>query len=487
MAVSLKENLKQHKKISILYCVLVFFILILPLNLLSKLFLVLSVSNFTFCFFYFKNIFNLPGIFMSMFFLQIGCSQAKLTSVEQDDFHFMTWITLFTVTVVFYFFSFFVLNKIEKKIKSTVTNDSFEKIKFNKKRLLLANAIFFVVEIILYVYIYSKLETIPAFSDAIRAFVLPSLVGNLGMTVLSAPLFFVIINSVYCIIEKKYTLMILNFLYITMLVTLGSRICIFISTFTVLFFALMIMYFYPQRRKELIVLCMLIVGIVSALMTFIPILRTQVYLQEKESKKVQISWGNDYYSSIYYSKNSSESTNDNRPNNVENQKIKIPSQLLPVWVNFSTEMHGFNGLVEKLFVSKDYKYGKMFLTGTFNFISKYFIEKPDCSNTLKIPWINVCTFLQEPYLDFGIFGVTLFIFAFAVLGTLLYALAIRKRSLFIMVYYSYIAMCTVFFIFVNHFYYSTFIINTIVIYAMIKFFTNDKVGLIRRKKYELIK
>lgn len=474
-----KENLKQYKKFNLLYCLLVILILLLPLNFLSKLFLTLSVSNFTFCLFYFKNIFNLPGIFMTMFFLQIGCSQAKLTAVEQNDFHFMTWITLLTATAVFYFFSFFSLKKIEKKMNGNFTNESFEKIRFNKKKLIFANVIFLVFESILYIYIYSKIDTLPAFSDEIRAYTLPALVGNLGMTVLSAPLFFIIINSVYCILYKKYNLMILNFLYIAMLITLGSRICIFISTCTVLFFTLMMISFFSERKKELIILCTFIVIVVSSLMAIIPLLRTQVYLQENETQKFQISRGSDYYSTIYSNGNVTPDESDKS----DNQKIKIPSKLLPIWVNFSTELHGFNGMVENLFVSGNYKYGKMFLTGSLNFISKYFIEKPDFTDTLKIPWINVCTFLQEPYLDFGVFGVAVFISLFAFFGTVLYVFAIRKKSLFTVVYYSYIAMCTVFFIFVNHFYYSTFIVNTIVLYAMIKFFTDDKIGrLINRKK-----
>ena len=473
-----KENFNKYRKLSFLYILLVVGIIVLPLNFFSKVFLVLSISNFIFCFFYFKNIFNLPGILITMFFLQIGCSQAKLTSVEQDDFHFMTWLTLFTVVLIFYFCSFYVF----KLANKAVSNETIDNVYFYRRRLFLSNLIFLAFEVIIYLYVYVKLGSIPAFNDEIRAFLLPQLVGNLGMTVLSLPLFFIIINSVYCIIEKRYSLMLLNLIYVVLLITLGSRICIFISTVTVLFFALITMYFKTNRKKEMLLLCVSIFSIVSLLMVSIPLIRTQIYIPDSGEKKIQISSGNSYYSSIYYDKK------DFRDSEEENSKssLEIPSVFLPIWVNFSTEMHGFNGIVENLFITGNYKYGKMFLTGPFNFITKYFFEKPDYSDALKISWINVCTFLQEPYLDFGIFGVALFTFIFSTCGMVLYVMAIKKKSLFTMVYYSYIAMCTVFFIFANHFYYSTFIINTSLLYILIKLFTNDKIS-IKRKKHEIIK
>ena len=223
----LEENFKKYKKISTLYCISFILILFLPVLFLSKLFLILSISNFIFCLYYFKNVFNLPGIFISMLFLQIGCSQAKLTKVEQDDFHLLTWLTLFVTIVIFYLCSFYVY-RLKKK---SINENSIENIKFNEKRLFISNIIFIVFEIFIYSFVYSKIGTLPAFSDEIRAFILPNLVGNIGMTVLSLPLFFIVINSVYCIIKKQYKFMLFNLLYITLLVTLGSRICIFISTF----------------------------------------------------------------------------------------------------------------------------------------------------------------------------------------------------------------------------------------------------------------
>lgn len=474
----LEENFKKYKKISTLYCISFILILFLPVLFLSKLFLILSISNFIFCLYYFKNVFNLPCIFISMLFLQIGCSQAKLTKVEQDDFHLLTWLTLFVTIVIFYLCSFYVY-RLKKK---SINENSIENIKFNEKRLFISNIIFIVFEIFIYSFVYSKIGTLPAFSDEIRAFILPNLVGNIGMTVLSLPLFFIVINSVYCIIKKQYKFMLFNLLYIILLVTLGSRICIFISTFTVLFFSLIIMYFEKNRKKELLILCAFIISVVSILMVSIPLIRTQVYNPDVIENKFQISSGNNYYSSIYYDKNSN--TNIKNSKDSDNGGIEIPSFLLPIWVNFSTELHGFNGLVENLLITGNYCYGKMFLTGPFNFLTKYFIEKPDFTEALKIPWINVCTFLQEPYLDFGIFGVAVFVFIFSTFGMILYVMAIKKKSLFVMVYYSYIAMCTVFFIFANHFYYSTFIVNTVLLYFLIKFFTNDKFSINYKYKKE---
>ncbi len=39
---------------------------------------------------------------MSMFLFMIGCSQAKLTLIEQDDFSHSTWMALFAVIACFY-------------------------------------------------------------------------------------------------------------------------------------------------------------------------------------------------------------------------------------------------------------------------------------------------------------------------------------------------------------------------------------------------
>ena len=60
----------------ILYAAVCVGFMLLPLPLLSRLFFVLSASNFFFCAVYYGNIYNLPGIFATIFLLQIACSQA---------------------------------------------------------------------------------------------------------------------------------------------------------------------------------------------------------------------------------------------------------------------------------------------------------------------------------------------------------------------------------------------------------------------------
>lgn len=76
-------------------------IILLPVNGVSKSFAIAAVANFVFFTYFFKNIYNPASIFMSMFLFMIGCSQAKLTLIEQDDFSHSTWMALFAVIACF--------------------------------------------------------------------------------------------------------------------------------------------------------------------------------------------------------------------------------------------------------------------------------------------------------------------------------------------------------------------------------------------------
>lgn len=443
----------------ILYAAACVGFMLLPLPLLSRLFFVLSASNFFFCAVYYGNIYNLPGIFATIFLLQIACSQAKLTAVEQADFGKSTWIVLLSVLAAFYVVVF-VFNKLFHLKKRSMTAD-FD-FRLVPSVLLFLNIACLVIEAVFYIWVYSRLGTLPLFDDVVRARTLPRMIGNFGTTFMVLPQFMVMLNMAYCVKNRKYWLSLFSIVFLGMLITTGARINVFIPTLVCLVTILIGMYQYKKRFWELFAVAAMTCVVVVALMVSIPMLRTGSYVPSDSDgidRPGGTTTGESYYVTIYSDASMNRSQKDVDPN----YGVKLPAAVLPIWVNFSTELHAFNNMVTTLDQTHDYQYGKCFLTGTLNFLFKSVVEKPDSTELSNIDFITVCTFLMEPYHDFGVIGAALFVALYMAAGLYLYKRMMEKRTLFSVLYYSYFCMIAVMFIFANHIYYSTFVVNTIII------------------------
>lgn len=455
----MKSNIKLPQKgLCILWCIWAAVCIgcfLLPLPLLSRVFFVATVSNFFFFALYYGNIYNLPGIFGSVFLFQIACSQAKLTAVEQCDFSRATWLVLLTVLAVFYLTTLLLNHFLH--LRRMDGGDKLE-LRIVPGTLLFLNIACLVIEMVVYILVYRKLGVLPLFDDTVRAETLPALVGNVGITFMVLPQFMVMLNMAYCIQRDRYWMCLFSVAYMGMILTVGARINIFIPVIVCLVLLLVAMKRYKKRFWKLFFVAALSCVITVVLMLGIPMLRTATYAPEDPGQS-SLEAGGDYYVSIY----SNAAQNQGQVNPDPNYGIKLPKSLLPVWVNFSTELYGFNNMVNTLEQTQDFQHGRCFLTGTLNFLFKNTVDKPNSVELSGISFITVCTFLMAPYHDFGLWGVALFVALFVAASLLLYRRMMRKNTLFSLLYYGYFCMIAIMFIFTNHVYTSTFIVNSILI------------------------
>lgn len=92
-------------------------------------------------------------------------------------------------------------------------------------------------------------------------------------------------------------------------------------------------------------------------------------------------------------------------------------------------MHAFNKMVIYLDKTHDFRDGRMLMTGTFRFATKSFMpdETLDLVKMGGYDWINIMTFMQKPYMDFGVYGIGGFILIFTWFGMTLYQRVQQKN------------------------------------------------------------
>lgn len=455
-------TIKQNKVLTLLVTICAIFVLILPVNLVSKTFVIAAAINFYIFTLYFGNVFNLPSLFMTLFLFMIGCSQAKLSPIEQNDFNTLTWLTLAGVIAAFYATIIFYQKIIIKKAKPVKEKSEYS---FSGRTVLLTNIIILLTEAIIYYVAFKRIGGIPLFDDYLRAITMTNVLGNWIMTLMVLPIFLIIYDTIYMVHTRKYQYFGFIIAFLSLIILLGGRINIFIPVITALFYIALELYFKVRKKKRLVFIGSILLVLVVTLMIAIPLLRTSIYSGS----------GANYYDAIYTVEENAKDNAEEPPEEIVDSSVdidtqqvmqlslEIPSFLKPIWVNLSTELYGFDGMVEILSNTGEFQYGRMFLRGTFNFVFKYFVDV-SYGDILKFHWLNVLTFMQKPYLDFGIFGVIAFIIAFTFAGMHSYHLALKRKSIFTMVFYAYYCMCTLFFVFDNHFYYTTFIVNTILLF-----------------------
>ena len=204
-------------------------------------------------------------------------------------------------------------------------------------------------------------------------------------------------------------------------------------------------------------------AMVISLMVAMPLVRTHVYVSnQSHANHVSANTGAKYYDLIY---NTPAGSKAQRLAALEKYqatvKLKLPSQLLPIWVHLSTEMYAFNKMVTYLEEKHDFRHGRMLLSGTFRFITKFFIpeQKLDLVAMGGLSWVNIITFMQKPYMDFGVYGVAGFMLFFSLTGMVLYQRMQQRKSMTNTIVYSYFCMATLYMVFDNHFYSSALIVN----------------------------
>lgn len=457
-------------------------IILLPVNGVSKSFAVAALANFVFFTHFFKNIYNPASIFMSMFLFMIGCSQAKLTLIEQEDFSQSTWITLFSVIACFYVvIAAFILRRgrIAQKRETTVC------FSISAPTLFWSNVVCVVVETLLYWYAIHKIGSIPLFDDNARANIMPKVISNYLMTLMAIPTFLIIFNTVYVTESKKYAYLLFSAAYLGMLMLLGGRINIFVPVITSLFYMLIQYSAAKEKKSALLITGMITLFSVVVLMISMPLIRTQIYVQNQQSgAKEEVQTGTQYYQAIYNSPNETSSASVQKTVKNFKPSAVLPPQIMSIWVNLSTEMHAFNKMVIYLDKTHDFRDGRMLMAGTFRFATKHFMpeETLDLINMGGYDWINIMTFMQKPYMDFGAYGVGGFMLVFTWGGMALYQRVQQRNTLVHTLLYSYFCMAMLFMIFDNHFYYSTVIVNILLLLLFKAFLSRGWVAKLKLAK-----
>lgn len=446
-------------------------ILLLPVNGVSKSFAVAAIANFVFFTYFFKNIYNPASVFMSMFLFMIGCSQAKLTLIEQDDFSQSTWMALFAVIVCFYIV---VAAFILRRGRIALNRETTIRAGISARTLFWSNVICVVVETLLYWYAIHKIGSIPLFDDNARANIMPKVISNYLMTLMVIPTFFIIFNTIYVTESRKYGYLLFSAAYLALLMLLGGRINIFVPVITSLFYVLIQYYVAKENKSALLTTGVITLVSVVLLMVSMPLIRTQIYVQNQQpTAEEKVQTGTQYYEAIYNSPNTASSQHqtvkDFKPS------MELPPQMMSIWINLSTEMHAFNKMVIYLDKTHDFRDGRMLMTGTFRFASKYFMpeETLDLVKMGGYDWINIMTFMQKPYMDFGVYGIAGFMLVFTWVGMALYQLVQQRKNLTNTLLYSYFCMAMLFMIFDNHFYYSTVIVNVLLLLLFKAFMSRD--------------
>lgn len=444
---TIRNSIKRWRILTAIIILWTIFVFATPVNWVAKAFAITAGLNFYIFTVYFGNIFNFVILFSSLFLFMIGCSQAKLTAIEQNNFSFLTWLTFFVALVCCYG-TLFLFQKFRKKKESGKprTNESPDELQICGRTILWANLLLLLAEICIYYYAFRKLGGIPLFDDYLRVNVMPKVLSSVWMIMMVLlPAMLIIFDIVHIANTKKYQYFAFVFLFIFLIMLLGGRLNIFIPIVTALFYLIIQLYLRNKDRLHLIITSVVLLMIVMVLIIGMPLLRTSVYKDN----------GEDYYAELY------EDTGEDIGEFQE--EIHLPAILQPLWLNFSIEMHGFDWMVKTLAKTGEYQYGRMFLLGPLNFICKYFISQPNV-DVLRYEWLNVLTFMHKPYLDFGVFGVGIFMVLYTFAGMHLYNKAIRRKSLFTLLLYCYFCMTTLFFVCENHFMYTTFVVNTVLLF-----------------------
>lgn len=455
-------------------------LLLLPVNWISKSFALAAVANWIFFTYYFENFYNPASIFMSLFLFMIGCSQAHLTVIEQDNFAPQTWITLIVTIGVFYAVTFSFIRRLGRIKLNPLMKKSYT---ISAPTIFWSNIVCVISELFIYAYAINKIGSIPLFDDYVRANIMPLVINNYLMTLMILPTFFIIFNTIYVTQYKKYGYLFFSAIYLFLLMLLGGRINIFIPVITSLFYNLTQYYVTKENKASIIIITTITLAMVIALMVAMPLIRTQVYVANQSSlNHANAKTGAKYYDIIYNTPAGSEAQKLAAIKKYQaTVKLKLPSQLLPVWVHLSTEMYAFNKMVTYLGKSHDFRHGRMLLSGTFRFMSKFFIpeQKLDLDAMGGLSWVNIITFMQKPYMDFGVYGVAGFMLFFSLTGMLLYQQMQQRKSMTNTLLYSYFCMTTLYMVFDNHFYSSALLVNIALLLLFKEFISIDWLAKLR--------
>lgn len=420
-------------------------ILLLPIHLNSKIFFIGAIVNFVYFSKKYKNIFNPTSTFVTIFMIMVGCSQIKLTPIEQDDFGLITWLCIISVIFVFYLTEYLS----SKSMKKEFSYKEIEKSCISYKKLMFFNYLVLVISLIIYVYIYARVGGIPLQSDNLRANIMPKVISGYIMTLAVSPGYLVIINTLYIALseDKNIKLIGFNAIYLFLILTLGGRINIILPLGT----SVIIFYFLKVRKNNFNILLnkkfLIVLLAIVLVLIMIPKLRTQDYSKN-------------YYKTIYEYK-----TNQ-----------KAPESILPVWINLSTNLYAFDKLVDYVNVNNDFQYGKIGLLQPFHFITKKFYKSKEIRfDKIWKDWLNVPTFMYLPYYDFGIVGVILFTFLIGLIGNQLFMKLIKRGKLIYYLIYSYFCISLFLLIFVNHFLRSAFYVDIISICILYKLVEKKRV------------
>ena len=450
--------------------------------MLIAAFLIISIFFFIRYFFSKKNKFSFENLFFGLWFLFIGVSQFRLSSLE-TPYSTNFWIILSIFSLIFYFS----YNIFRKKLNGKIKDDN-KTVEIDENIFLFVILSMLIISLITNTYIFLRFGTMPILStapDKMRFIINKEIFGPIEYLAF-LPRMFIPISFIYLLKNKlskikkiiTYITIALGFI---MLILYASRVII-VFPIILCYFSYLILKIKDIKFKQLFVSTAIVVFSVLFFSISIPIFRQ--YITYK-----------DYYGGIYDEETGELDLNSSFSYLLDISKIKIPKQfnlLVPLYIipsfNLQTLYHATT-----YFNSSNFYHGRYLLSISDSFLKPFGIYAfKDIKIQWKeifLPWWNTGTFLFDFWADFGYFGIVLAAVFFGGLFSSIYVFAIKRKSFASIMLFAYFNFFIIMSIYTNYirreeFYLDLFLIAFLQI--LIYYYSRNK-AVIEQKIYAFSK
>lgn len=454
--------------------------------MLIAIFSIISCIFFYFYFFSKKNKFSFDNLFFGLWFLSVGVSQLRLSSLE-EPYSTNFWIILCVFSCIFYLSYNFFKNKFFKDARISKIEDE-NKTNTNSNFFLFIIILMLIVSVGINIYIFFRFGTMPILStipDKMRFIMNKELFGPIEYLAF-LPRIFIPLSFIYLITNKtnkNKKILLISIITIGFLILLlyASRV-IMVFPILMCYFSYLILKIKDIKLKQIIISSLIVVSCVLFLSISIPIFRQ--YITYK-----------DYYGNIYDKETGEVDLDASLSYLLDISKINIPKKLnmlVPLYIipsfNLQTLYHATN-----YFDSSNFYHGKYLASISDSFLKPFgvslFKDVKIQWKEIFLPWWNTGTFLFDFWADFGYLGIVFAGVFFGVSFSSLYVLANLKKNFLSTMLFAYFNFFIIMSIYTNYirreeFYLDIFLI---VFLQIIIYYYNKNKDKIEQKIYAVSK
>lgn len=450
------------------------------------IFLIISLLFFYFYFFSKKKKFSFDNLFFGLWFLSVGISQIRLSSLEKP-FSTNFWIILCIFSLIFYasynfFKKVFIENADKEKLKEVG-------IKIDENLIMFLVILMLIVSIGVNVYIYIRFGTMPILStipDKMRFTINKELFGPIEYLSF-LPRIFIPLSFIYLIthkdIKKKNKIILISSIIIGFLILLlyASRV-ILVFPILMCYFSYLIIKIKDIKIKQIILSSLIVAVSVLFLSVSIPVFRQ--YITYK-----------DYYGDIYNKETGEVDLDASLSYLLNISKIKLPKQLnmvAPLYIIPSFNLQTLYNATT-YFNSSNFYHGRYLLSISDTFLKPLGIHLFDDVKIqwkdIFLPWWNTGTFLFDFWADFGYLGIVFAAIFFGIILSFLYILATSKKSLLSTMLFAYFSFFIIMSIYTNYMRRAEFYLDVLVIafLQILIYYYNKNKDKIEQKIYAITK